>query len=103
MAGATGLEPAASGVTGRRSNQLSYAPEKARIFGLSCGSGEIRPVPREVKTGVNRPSIHNNSQVAVAAIVKAAQTGQIGDGKIFVTQLAETVRIRTGETGGDAI
>jgi nitrogen regulatory protein PII len=43
------------------------------------------------------------SQVAVAAIVKAAQTGQIGDGKIFVTQLTETVRIRTGETGGDAI
>jgi nitrogen regulatory protein P-II 1 len=43
------------------------------------------------------------SQVAVEAIVKAAQTGQIGDGKIFVTNLAETVRIRTGETGGDAI
>src|SRR4051812_23619694 len=42
-------------------------------------------------------------QTAIAAIVKAAQTGQIGDGKIFVTQLAETVRIRTGETGGDAI
>src|SRR4051794_15604752 len=32
MAGATGLEPAASGVTGRRSNQLSYAPEKALDF-----------------------------------------------------------------------
>jgi nitrogen regulatory protein P-II 1 len=41
--------------------------------------------------------------VAVSAIVKAAQTGQIGDGKIFVTHLAEAVRIRTGETGGDAI
>jgi nitrogen regulatory protein P-II 1 len=45
----------------------------------------------------------SKSQLAIAAIVKAAQTGQIGDGKIFVTQLAETVRIRTGETGGDAI
>ncbi len=43
------------------------------------------------------------SQVAVEAIVKAAQTGQIGDGKIFITNLAETIRIRTGETGGDAI
>ncbi len=42
------------------------------------------------------------SQMAVAAIVKAAQTGQIGDGKIFVTDLAETVRIRTGETGAGA-
>jgi nitrogen regulatory protein P-II 1 len=46
---------------------------------------------------------NSKSQVAIAAIVKAAQTGQIGDGKIFVTDLAETIRIRTGETGGDAI
>jgi nitrogen regulatory protein P-II 1 len=42
-------------------------------------------------------------QTAIEAIVKAAQTGQIGDGKIFVSDLAETVRIRTGETGGEAI
>ena len=45
----------------------------------------------------------SKSQLAVAAIVKAAQTGQVGDGKIFVTNLAETIRVRTGETGGDAI
>ena len=43
------------------------------------------------------------AQVAVDAIVKVAQTGQIGDGKIFVSNLEESVRIRTGETGGDAI
>ena len=42
-------------------------------------------------------------QTAVNAIVKAAQTGQIGDGKIFVSDLEESVRIRTGETGSDAI
>ena len=36
MAGATGLEPAASGVTGRRSNQLSYAPE-GREAGIKTG------------------------------------------------------------------
>jgi nitrogen regulatory protein P-II 1 len=42
-------------------------------------------------------------ETAVNAIIKAAQTGQIGDGKIFVSDLEETVRIRTGETGGDAI
>ncbi len=40
---------------------------------------------------------------AVEAIQKAAHTGQIGDGKIFVYELNETVRIRTGETGKDAI
>jgi nitrogen regulatory protein P-II 1 len=42
-------------------------------------------------------------QTAVNAIVKAAQTGQIGDGKLFVSDLEESVRIRTGETGSDAI
>jgi nitrogen regulatory protein P-II 2 len=42
-------------------------------------------------------------QIAINAIVKAAQTGQIGDGKLFVSDLEETIRIRTGETGTDAI
>jgi nitrogen regulatory protein P-II 1 len=42
-------------------------------------------------------------QTAIAAIVKVAQTGQIGDGKIFVSNLEESIRIRTGETGGDAL
>jgi nitrogen regulatory protein P-II 1 len=40
---------------------------------------------------------------AVDAIRKAAQTGRIGDGKIFVSSIEEVVRIRTGETGTDAI
>jgi nitrogen regulatory protein P-II 1 len=40
---------------------------------------------------------------AVDTILRTARTGQIGDGKIFVTDLAEAVRIRTGETGEDAL
>lgn len=39
----------------------------------------------------------------VEAISKAASTGKIGDGKIFVTPLEQVVRIRTGETGPDAL
>tara|TARA_B100001105_G_C22284366_1_gene396717 strand:+ start:140 stop:478 length:339 start_codon:yes stop_codon:yes gene_type:complete len=39
----------------------------------------------------------------VNAIMQAAQTGRIGDGKIFVTNLEEAVRIRTGERGKEAI
>ena len=39
----------------------------------------------------------------VNSIVKSAQTGRFGDGKIFITDLKETVRIRTGERGKDAI
>ena len=45
----------------------------------------------------------NKLQTAVDAIVKAAQTGQVGDGKIFVSDLKDTIRIRTGETGHDAL
>ena len=37
------------------------------------------------------------------AITKAANTGKIGDGKIFVTSLEQAIRIRTGETGTDAV
>ena len=40
---------------------------------------------------------------AVEAITAAARTGQIGDGKIFVSPLEQAVRIRTGETDGDAL
>jgi len=39
----------------------------------------------------------------VAAIEKAARTGRIGDGKIFVMSIEEVIRIRTGERGSDAI
>ncbi|MBL26437.1 MAG: transcriptional regulator [Rhodospirillaceae bacterium] len=40
---------------------------------------------------------------AIEAIQKAAHTGRIGDGKIFVTPVEEALRIRTGERGADAI
>ncbi|HET8904028.1 MAG: P-II family nitrogen regulator [Saccharospirillum sp.] len=40
---------------------------------------------------------------AIESITKAANTGKIGDGKIFVTPLEQAIRIRTGETGNDAI
>ena len=43
------------------------------------------------------------SDQVVEAICKAANNGQIGDGKIFVSNLEQTIRIRTGETGNDAL
>jgi nitrogen regulatory protein P-II 1 len=45
----------------------------------------------------------NDLETVLALIAKAAKTGQVGDGKIFVWDLAEVVRIRTGETGEQAI
>jgi nitrogen regulatory protein P-II 1 len=42
-------------------------------------------------------------QKVVDTIMRTAQTGQIGDGKIFVSDLSNVIRIRTGETGEDAL
>jgi nitrogen regulatory protein PII len=45
----------------------------------------------------------NVVEQAVDAIIKAARTGKIGDGKIFVRDVEQVIRIRTGETGADAV
>ena len=42
-------------------------------------------------------------QSVVDTIIRTAQTGQIGDGKIFITELKDAIRIRTGEKGADAL
>ncbi len=56
---------------------------------------------RKVKVEVACPA--TLLEKAVAAISDAAKSGKVGDGKIFVFDLKETVRIRTGEHGTDAI
>jgi len=43
------------------------------------------------------------TEAVVEAIMEAAKTGKIGDGKIFVTDLEQAIRIRTGETGTEAL
>ena len=45
----------------------------------------------------------DRQEASIEAIQKAARTGRIGDGKIFVLNVEEAIRIRTGETGSDAI
>lgn len=45
----------------------------------------------------------DHTEQAIEAITRAANTGKIGDGKIFVTSLEQVIRIRTGETGAEAI
>ncbi|MBK9121151.1 MAG: P-II family nitrogen regulator [Phycisphaerales bacterium] len=52
-----------------------------------------------IEVGVNDAFVERT----VEAIVRGAKTGQIGDGKIFVVDLAECIRIRTGQRGHDAI
>lgn len=45
----------------------------------------------------------NEAKNVIETLVRTARTGQIGDGKIFVTDLDEMVRIRTGESGAEAL
>jgi nitrogen regulatory protein PII len=48
--------------------------------------------------------VNASEAAAVAeAIVKSANTGKIGDGKVFISPVEEAIRIRTGETGGEAV
>ena len=45
----------------------------------------------------------DQAKIVIETLIRTARTGQIGDGKIFVTDLEEMVRIRTGESGADAL
>ncbi len=77
-------------------------------FGRQKGHTEIY---RGAEYAVNfRPKLkleiavpETQSEAVVEAIAKAANTGQIGDGKIFALDLSQVMRIRTGETDGDAL
>jgi nitrogen regulatory protein P-II 1 len=61
---------------------------------------KVEFVPK-VKVEVAVPD--DSLQAVLDTIMRTAQTGQIGDGKIFVSELRNTIRIRTGETGEQAI
>jgi nitrogen regulatory protein P-II 1 len=81
---------------------------EVRGFGRQKGQAEMYRgteytvdfVPK-VKIEVVVPS--DRLQTILDTIMKAAQTGQIGDGKVFITDLSEAIRIRTGETGEAAL
>ena len=55
----------------------------------------------KIKIEIGVPS--DNVDAVIDAITKSANTGKIGDGKIFVSTLEQTIRIRTGETGPEAL
>jgi nitrogen regulatory protein P-II 1 len=99
-------------------NDVKQALYKAEVFKMSVtnalGCGEqlgFEESYRGIKFEVNllkkvRIEIAVNDNFVdgtVNAIIEGAKTGQIGDGKIFVLDLAECIRIRTGEKGNDAI
>ena len=80
MAGVTGLEPAASAVTGRRSNQLSYTPARlARVAPRERAMGLIQP-PRGVKKGCRKAQAgpKGRPQPAEAPQIRASLRKMVG-------------------------
>ena len=76
--------------------------------GRQKGIAEVYRSHKEVGSLLKKTKLEiavNDSfvQPTVDAIIQGARTGQVGDGKIFILDLAECVRIRTGETDGVAI
>jgi nitrogen regulatory protein P-II 1 len=79
-----------------------------RGFGRQKGQlesyrGSTREVSFLTKVKIEIVVADTRAEPVVTAIIKAAQTGKVGDGKIFVSDVAEVVRIRTGERGEAAI
>jgi len=65
--------------------------------GITLYAGLLKKVKIEVVTQAE------NVEKVIEIIVEAARTGEIGDGKIFVSDIEDVLRIRTGERGNDAI
>ncbi|TNE60616.1 MAG: P-II family nitrogen regulator [Alphaproteobacteria bacterium] len=81
---------------------------EAKGFGRQKGHTELYRGAEYVvdfvpKVKVEVVVVDSQCERAVEAIKNAAHTGRIGDGKIFVSTVEEAIRIRTGETGTDAI
>jgi nitrogen regulatory protein PII len=81
---------------------------EVRGFGRQKGHTEMyRGTEYEVdfvpKIKVEVAVADDKLQLVLDSITRAAQTGQVGDGKMFVTELLDVVRIRTGESGEIAI
>jgi nitrogen regulatory protein P-II 1/nitrogen regulatory protein P-II 2 len=80
----------------------------ARGFGRQKGQveryrGSEFPVEFLSKSKIMTVVADNKVDTAIAAIINAARTGEIGDGKIFVTPVESVIRIRTGESGDIAL
>jgi nitrogen regulatory protein P-II 1 len=82
------------------SNALGCGRQKGRTE-VYRGRKEIGNMLKKVRIEI---AVNDNYvEPAISAISRGARSGNIGDGKIFIVDLAECVRIRTGERGGKAI
>jgi len=89
------------GVTGMTVNEVQgYGRQRGHTESYRGTEYEIAFIPK-IKLEVVIPE--EIQDVVVNAIVKTASTGKFGDGKIFVTQIDDAIRIRTGERGEAAL
>ena len=87
---------------------LGMSVTEVRGFGRQRGHSEVyRGSEYKVdflpKLKIEVAVSEDNFERAVDAIIEGARTGDVGDGKILVSELSEVIRIRTGETGNNAI
>lgn len=88
----------AKGVTGMTVTEVrGFGRQKGHTETYRGAEYEVDFIP---KVKVEVVVEDNEGQSVIESIVQAARTGQVGDGRIFVTDLSETVRIRTGEMTG---
>jgi nitrogen regulatory protein P-II 2 len=89
------------GVTGLTVMEVrGYGRQRGRTELYRGGDYAVNFLPKlKIEVAVTSDMVDR----VVEAIIAAAQTGRVGDGKIFVSELGEVVRIRTRETGADAI
>ena len=92
----------------QEAGMLGITVTEAKGFGRQKGHTELYRGAEYVvdflpKVKIELVLADESVERAVEAIRNAAQTGRIGDGKIFVSNIEGAIRIRTGETGNDAI
>ncbi len=92
---------AAVGVTGLTVTEVKGFGRQKGHTELYRGAEYVVDFLPKVKIEVVIPD--NILDAAIDAIIRAAKTGRIGDGKIFVTSVEQVIRIRTGETGNEAV
>jgi nitrogen regulatory protein P-II 1 len=90
-----------NGVTGMTISEVrGFGRQKGHTESYRGTEYKVDLVPK-IKLEVVVPD--DKVRSVLDAIIRAAKTGQVGDGKIFVADLSEVVRIRTGECGSDAV
>ena len=92
---------AALGVSGMTVSDVrgtGNSPEQTQWF---AGEGHVIPLPIRSKIDVVVPE--EMKEEVIAAILASAKTGEPSDGKIFVEPISDAIRVRTGETGEEAL